>query len=95
MSSSFNTPYFSAISKVVRRIKGTIPVLPFVTTGATDLRYFRRLGIHAYGFFPMTLSKEELFRMHGVNERISVENMREALQGTVEIVRALAEYKKS
>lgn len=88
--SSFNTPYFSAISKVARRMKGKIPVLPFVTTGATDLRYFRQLGIPAYGFFPMTLSKEELFRMHGINERISVENMREALEGTVEIVRLLA-----
>jgi acetylornithine deacetylase/succinyl-diaminopimelate desuccinylase-like protein len=91
--SPFNTPYFSAISKVVRRMKGKIPVLPFVTTGATDLRYFRRLGIPAYGFFPMTLSKEELFRMHGLNERISVENMREALEGTVDIVRLLAGHK--
>lgn len=91
--SAFNTPYFAAISKVVRRIKGNIPVLPFVTTGATDLRYFRRLGIPAYGFFPMTLSNEELFRMHGVNERISVANMAEALEGTTDIVRALASHK--
>lgn len=90
MPSSFNTPYFSVISKVVRQIKGDVPVLPFVTTGATDLRYFRRLGIQAYGFFPMTLSKEELFRMHGVNERISIQNMSEALEGTIAIVRALA-----
>jgi acetylornithine deacetylase/succinyl-diaminopimelate desuccinylase-like protein len=93
--SSFNTPYFSAISKEVKRIKGDVPVLPFVTTGATDLRYFRRLGIPAYGFFPMTLSKEELFRMHGVDERISVETMVEALEGTVGIVRALAALRTS
>lgn len=92
--SSFNTPYFSAISKVVRRIKGDVPVLPFITTGATDLRYFRRLGIPSYGFFPMTLSKEELFRMHGVNERISVQNMREALDCTLGIVHILAGYRK-
>jgi acetylornithine deacetylase/succinyl-diaminopimelate desuccinylase-like protein len=90
--SPFNTPYFAAISKVVRRIKGNVPVLPFVTTGATDLRYFRRLGIPAYGFFPMTLSKEELFRMHGVNERISVQNVAEALEGTLGIIRALAAH---
>jgi acetylornithine deacetylase/succinyl-diaminopimelate desuccinylase-like protein len=90
LPSSFNTPYFSAISKVVKRIKGDVPVLPFVTTGATDLRYFRRLGIPAYGFFPMTLSKDELFRMHGVNERISVENVAESLEATLGIVRALA-----
>jgi carboxypeptidase PM20D1 len=93
--SSFNTPYFSAISKEVKRLKGDVPVLPFVTTGATDLRYFRRLGIPAYGFFPMTLSKEELFRMHGVDERISVANMTEAMEGTVGIVRALAALKTS
>jgi len=88
--SPYKTRYFKAISKVVKAFKGQIPVLPFLTTGATDLRYFRNLGIVAYGFFPVTLPKEESLRMHGVNERISIENLKEGLEGTYRIVESFA-----
>lgn len=90
--SSFNTPYFRAIAARVRKMKPHVSALPFLTTGATDLRYFRNMGIIAYGFFPMTLTRDELFRMHGINERISVENLEAALAGTIEIVKSLATY---
>ena len=90
--SHYNTRYFRGICQVIREIEGPIPALPFLTTGATDLRYFRNLGILAYGFFPVAISKEELFRMHGVNERISVENLKEGLRGTYEIVKFLASH---
>jgi len=89
-TSLYNTRYFKTIGKVVKAFKGNIPVLPFLTTGATDLRYFRNLGITAYGFFPITLPKEELLRMHGLNERISIEHLKEALEGTYRIVESFA-----
>jgi acetylornithine deacetylase/succinyl-diaminopimelate desuccinylase-like protein len=92
MPSGYNTPYFRGIRKAVARINGPIPVLPCITTGATDLRYFRNLGIPSYGFFPVTLPEEELLRMHGINERISVENIRQGLKGTSDILEFLATH---
>jgi acetylornithine deacetylase/succinyl-diaminopimelate desuccinylase-like protein len=89
-ASSDDTPYFREIAAVVRSMKGDIPVLPSLTTGATDLRHFRNLGIPAYGFFLITLTKEEQKGMHGLNERISVANLVEGLKGTEEIVNRLA-----
>ena len=71
--SRYDTNFFKAIRRVVKARKGNIPVLPFITTGATDLRYFRGIGITAYGFSPITLSRAELLSMHSINERISVE----------------------
>lgn len=68
------------------------PVLPCITTGATDLRYFRDLGIPSYGFFPITLSNNEFLRMHGKNERISVDNVHEGLWGTYQIVKFLGSH---
>lgn len=62
-----------------------------MTTGATDMRYFRELGITAYGFFPVMMSVEDLRRMHGANERISIENLLKGLDATKEIVRFLAQ----
>jgi acetylornithine deacetylase/succinyl-diaminopimelate desuccinylase-like protein len=73
----------------------SLPVLPYITTGATDLRYFRQLGIPAYGFFPITLSKDEYLRMHGKNERISIKNIREGLHGTYQIIKFLGSQEVS
>ncbi|HNT44608.1 MAG TPA: M20/M25/M40 family metallo-hydrolase [Syntrophorhabdaceae bacterium] len=88
--SRYNTVYFQGIRNCVTSLKGQVPVLPFVTTGATDLRYFRDIGVPAYGFFPITLTKEEHMRMHGKDERISLENIREGLEGCRGIVNFLA-----
>ncbi len=89
--SDFRTPWFRGLQAITKRHFGDIPVLPFVTTGATDMRYLRELGITAYGFFPVRISADDLRRMHGVNERISIENLLEGCEVTKEIVRFLAQ----
>jgi acetylornithine deacetylase/succinyl-diaminopimelate desuccinylase-like protein len=89
-SSRHNTVYFQGIKEVIESMKGSVPVLPFVMTGATDLRYFRDLGIPAYGFFPVTLTREEQMRMHGKDERISLANIKEGLEGCRAILKFLA-----
>jgi acetylornithine deacetylase/succinyl-diaminopimelate desuccinylase-like protein len=91
--SSYNNSYFKGIRHVMESIEGQdLPVLPYITTGATDLRYFRDLGITAYGFFPITLSSDEILRMHGKNERISVANIHKGLEGTYRILKFLGAY---
>lgn len=88
--SDFRTQYYNGLEEVARSVFGDIPVLPYVTTGATDLRHFRDLGIPAYGFFPIDLPMAELFRMHGRDERISLENLQKGLEGTCRITDFLA-----
>ncbi len=90
--SSFATPYFRNIAGAVKQVNGEIPVLPFLTTGATDLRHFRSRGIPAYGFFPVRLSEDDHMSMHGVNERISVKGLEEGQRCVDDIVRFLATY---
>jgi acetylornithine deacetylase/succinyl-diaminopimelate desuccinylase-like protein len=54
-------------------------VVPYLTVGATDARFFRRLGLTAYGFglFSEALSFEDYGTMfHGDNERVDVESLR-------------------
>ena len=88
--SRYNTVYFQGIKEVIQSLKGNIPVLPFIMTGATDMRYFRDLGIPSYGFFPVTLTKEEHMRMHSKDERISLANIKEGLDGCRAIINFLA-----
>ncbi len=88
--SRYNTLFFQGIKEAIRSVKGDVPVLPFVTTGATDLRYFRNLGIPSYGFFPVTLTKEEHMRMHSKDERISLASIKEGIEGSRAILKFLA-----
>ncbi len=92
ISSGYNNGYFNGIRKIVNKFKGPIPVLPFLMTGASDMRYLRNLGIPCYGFFPATFKADEILRMHGKNERISVEALKEGLEGTYEILKFLSSY---
>ncbi|MCX8109838.1 MAG: M20/M25/M40 family metallo-hydrolase [Syntrophorhabdaceae bacterium] len=91
--SPYKTSYFTGIKKVLERSMGNIPVLPSLLTGASDLRYFRNLGIPSYGFFPVVLSKEDVVRMHGKDERIPIQNFCDAIDRTHEIVQFLANYR--
>jgi carboxypeptidase PM20D1 len=51
-----------------------VVVAPFLMIGATDSRHYTGVSEHTYRFFPAVLHREDLNRIHGVNERISIEN---------------------
>jgi acetylornithine deacetylase/succinyl-diaminopimelate desuccinylase-like protein len=64
-------------------------VVPGVSTGFTDSRVFRRLGIPAYGFVPVLLEPDDVGRAHGNDERLSVENLKLGMQILFETVRGI------
>lgn len=69
------TPLFDAIRRTMQRFDRDVPVLPYLVVGATDARHVRKLGTKVYGFTPMSGSTSELDRVHGHDERISIENL--------------------
>jgi acetylornithine deacetylase/succinyl-diaminopimelate desuccinylase-like protein len=50
--------------------------MPSICVGATDARYFRQRGVPAYGLVPCLFTAEDLKGYHGLNERLSVQNLR-------------------
>jgi carboxypeptidase PM20D1 len=52
-----------------------VPVLPFLMTATTDSRHYRKLAGAIYRFNPQRLNPGELSRIHGHDERISLENL--------------------
>lgn len=57
-----------------RRAPGAV-VAPRILAGFTDNWVFRTLGLQAYGFSPFVLGDDELRRIRGNDERISLENL--------------------
>ena len=67
-------------------IPGAI-VTPFQTPVATDSRFFRERGVNAYGLIPIVLTQRELNTIHGVDERLSVENLTPGIKIAFDVVR--------
>jgi acetylornithine deacetylase/succinyl-diaminopimelate desuccinylase-like protein len=66
------------ITNVLNEFEPTCGVTPTLTTGGTDSRFFRRMGSVCYGFHPMrpeAPTGKVVKREHGIDERISIENL--------------------
>jgi acetylornithine deacetylase/succinyl-diaminopimelate desuccinylase-like protein len=77
--SDVDTPLWDALGRVTKSFYAGSHLAPFFSVGATDARFFRRLGATAYGFglFSQKLSFEDYGRMfHGDDERVDVESLR-------------------
>ena len=50
-------------------------IAPFLSTVTTDSKYYRHVSDKIFRFVPIVLSREEVERIHGIDERISLENL--------------------
>jgi acetylornithine deacetylase/succinyl-diaminopimelate desuccinylase-like protein len=76
--STTETPLYNTIASVLREFEPDCGITPSLTTGGTDSRFFREAGTVCYGFQPMIPDEpnDQLEkRMHGIDERITIENL--------------------
>jgi len=85
--SSENTDLYRALEKSARQ-QFSAAVTPYLFQAGTDAPTWRSRGIPVYGIYPYPIDAEDLTRMHGNDERVSVESLR---QGTEMIYRTLIE----
>jgi acetylornithine deacetylase/succinyl-diaminopimelate desuccinylase-like protein len=71
-----DTELYKSLADALRRRAPGAVVAPEIMVGFTDNWVFRRAGLHGYGFAPFVLGPGEWRRIHGNDERISVENLR-------------------
>lgn len=76
-SGSPRGPLFDAVSAAVRTVHPDALVLPYMSTGFTDSRFFRSAGVETYGLMPVLLPRAEFGRIHGVDERIPLSGVAE------------------
>ena len=88
-SSPFDSLLVDSVREVVSRHHAHVDVVPNILSGFTDSHYFRDLGIHSYGFMPFLLIDDDLRRIHGNDERISVENMQRGPRILYEVIEKL------
>jgi acetylornithine deacetylase/succinyl-diaminopimelate desuccinylase-like protein len=87
--SSLETDFYAAITKVAAQEFSGVPVLPFMSTGATDSAQLRWHNVQAYGLLPFPLTVEDIKRMHGDDERIPLASF---TKGVDVLAKMLAEF---
>jgi acetylornithine deacetylase/succinyl-diaminopimelate desuccinylase-like protein len=77
-SSPTDTPMWDAMDRVSQGLVEGSGLVPFLTVGATDARFFRRKGSVAYGYglFSQKLSFDDYASMfHGNDERVDIDSL--------------------
>src|SRR5262245_3522209 len=87
--SPVDNPLFLAMRNAAAAVYPGVVVTETMTTTGTDSRFFRRRGTPAYGFFPVLISKQLSATVHGVDERVPVEDLGTAVRVVYEALKTL------
>jgi acetylornithine deacetylase/succinyl-diaminopimelate desuccinylase-like protein len=69
-NSSMENNFYALLTKVCAKEFSGAPVLPMLSTGATDSAQLRLHSVQAYGLSPFPLPTEDQARIHGDDERM-------------------------
>ncbi len=68
-------PAYLTLELVVRQIFDNVPTAPFVFLAATDSRHYQPICDNIFKFSPYLITPEERKGVHGINERISQDEL--------------------
>jgi acetylornithine deacetylase/succinyl-diaminopimelate desuccinylase-like protein len=74
-SSPLDSPFYAAIGAAALAAVPGAGFFPLQQSGATDGRFWRDRGVPAYGMAPFLMTREDVASVHGIDERISGENL--------------------
>jgi carboxypeptidase PM20D1 len=84
--SPIDDPIFHGLAVTIREVDAQIIVAPGLMLGATDSKHYAGLTERVYRFNPMRLGKADLPRLHGVDERVAVADLRDAVEFYVRLM---------
>jgi acetylornithine deacetylase/succinyl-diaminopimelate desuccinylase-like protein len=89
VSSPQKSELMSAIQALARHSDKGAPVVPTMSIGFTDSHYFRQRDMIAYGFVPMRITTDEAKGIHGIDERLGVDELGAGIRRMVELLKIL------
>ena len=84
------SPAFATIQRVSEEMWPAVPVVPIMSTGATDGSRLRNAGIPTYGTSGIFVEYGEI-RMHGRDERVQIKSFFDGSEFLYRLVKALSE----
>ncbi len=85
--SPIDTPGFALLQRTIRQVYPGVIVAPYLTIGGTDARNYGALTPSVYRFTPIVGDPSDLARLHGTNERKSVEHYERTVQFFLQLIK--------
>ena len=86
--SDVHSPQYQLLSSTIRAAMPDAIVSPYILLGGTDSRTFTSLTPFVFRFSPTRVSRADVARIHGTNERVSVDNLAEIVSFYQRLVRS-------
>lgn len=71
---------FNKFSRLVRSLNPEVSILPYLLVAATDARHYESVSENVYRYIPYEISKQDVSRIHGVNERIKTKDFQKIIK---------------
>lgn len=84
--SSIESFGFKAIQKTAQELFPEGMIAPSLVIAATDSRYYEAVANDVYRFLPLQMTKRDLQRIHGIDERIGVADYKKLIQFYYQLV---------
>ena len=78
--SSRDSQSFRNLEATIHSLSPDVVVAPYLVVVVTDARYFAEISSHVFRFLPLRLTSDDLERMHGIDERISIDQYENAIR---------------
>jgi carboxypeptidase PM20D1 len=85
--SSINGWQFQSIQQAARNVYGNAVIAPYLMFAGSDARQYDRISKNTYRFLPVQITSDDLNRMHGTTEHVSVENYLKAITFYTEVIK--------
>ena len=85
-SLDLNGKQFEMTKRAINKVFPGVQIIPYVVTGGTDSRFFDGKIDASIRFEPISVSKEQLSRMHAVDENIDINTLPPAVDYYKEII---------
>ncbi len=89
--SDITSPAFALLAKTIRQVlPPEVVISPLLVVGGTDAKYYARRSPNVFRFLPVVVTPEDFQRVHGTDERISVESLATSIRFFYQLVKNTA-----
>lgn len=71
---------FEVLEKTAKEIFPGVVVVPSLVVATTDARHYTAVSDNIFRFLPVQVTREDVKTFHGINEKVSVENVRQSIR---------------
>jgi len=86
-SLDLNGPQYNMAKDVIHKVFPGVEIIPYVVTGGTDSRFYDGKIDASIRFEPVKVSKDQLARMHAIDENLDINTLPLAVQYYKEMIR--------